>query len=205
MLTSISAICRHLDGIPLAIELAAARSAALGVDELAAHLDDRFRLLTRGPRTALPRHRTLRATLDWSYELLPSIERTVLNRLGVFAGDFTLEAASAVATAGDVDSVIVVESIMNLRATSPVVVDIAGAVPRYRLLETTRAYALEKLTQGGELDHVARRHAEYFRDLFEQAASEWHMRSPTDWLAIYGWHISNVGARPGVGLSPHRG
>ena len=92
-----AAICRRLDGIPLAIELAAARTAALGVEGLAARLDDRFRLLTGGHRTALPRHQTLRATLDWSYELLPESERVVLRRLAVFAGGFTLEAASAVA------------------------------------------------------------------------------------------------------------
>ena len=91
------AICRRLDGIPLAIELAAARTAALGVEGLAARLDDRFRLLTGGHRTALPRHQTLRATLDWSYELLPDAERVVLRRLAVFAGGFTLEAASNVA------------------------------------------------------------------------------------------------------------
>jgi predicted ATPase len=91
------AICRRLDGIPLAIELAAARTATLGVEGLAARLDDRFRLLTGGHRTALPRHQTLRATLDWSYDVLP-LERPVLHRLGVFAGGFTMEAATAVAT-----------------------------------------------------------------------------------------------------------
>ena len=93
----ITAICRRLDGIPLAIELAAARAAALGVEELSARLDDRFRLLTGGRRTALPRHQTLRATLDWSYELLTEPERMVLRRLAIFAGTFSLEAAGAVA------------------------------------------------------------------------------------------------------------
>ena len=197
------AICRRLDGIPLAIELAAARTVALGVERLAAHLDDRFRLLTGGYRTALPRHQTLRATLDWSYDLLPLIQRTVLNRLGVFAGGFTLEAASAVAAAGDVDAAVVVDSIANLVAKSLVAVDIAASVPRYRLLETTRAYALEKLTQAGELQHVARRHAEYFRDLFEQAAKERHTRSPIDWLAVYGWRIDNVRAALDWAFSPN--
>ena len=93
-----AAICRRLDGIPLAIELAAARAAALGIEELAARLDDRFNLLTGGRRTALPRHQTLRATLDWSYELLPEPERMILRRLAVFAGAFSLEAAGAVAS-----------------------------------------------------------------------------------------------------------
>src|SRR6185312_8306193 len=91
-------ICRRLDGIPLAIELAVARAAALGIEGLAARLDDRFRLLTGGHRTAMPRHQTLRATLDWSYDLLPPLERQVLHRLSVFAGGFTMEAATAVAT-----------------------------------------------------------------------------------------------------------
>src|SRR5438105_3518984 len=163
------AICRRLDGIPLAIELAATRVAALGVGGVAARLDDRFRLLTGGSRMALPRHQTLRATLDWSYELLPAIERTVLHRLAIFAGGFTLEAASAVATAAGLDAPEVVDSVTNLAAKSLVVVEVAGAVTRYRLLETTRAYALEKLTKSGELDQVARRHAEYYRDLFERA------------------------------------
>jgi predicted ATPase len=151
-LAAIAAICRRLDGIPLAIELAAARTATLGVEELAAHLDDRFHLLTGGHRTALPRHQTLRATLDWSYELLPAIERTVLNRLAVFAGGFTLEAASAVVAVATLDAPDVLDSVANLVAKSLVVVEGAGAVARYRLLETTRAYALEKLTESGELD-----------------------------------------------------
>ena len=186
------AVCRRLDGIPLAIELAAARTATLGVEGLAAHLDDRFHLLTGGHRTALPRHQTLRATLDWSYELLPAIERTVLHRLAVFAGGFTLEAASAVAAGADLDAPDVLDSVANLAAKSLVVVEIAGAVTRYRLLETTRAYALEKLTDSGELDRVARRHAEYFRDLFERAETERETRPTVEWLAAYGRQIDNV-------------
>src|SRR6266851_4636108 len=112
------AICRRLDGIPLAIELAAARTATLGLEELAARLDDRFRLLTGGHRTALPRHQTLRATLDWSYELLSAIERTLLRRLAIFVGGFTLEAASAVAASVDISAAEVVDSVTNLAAKS---------------------------------------------------------------------------------------
>jgi predicted ATPase len=186
------AVCRRLDGIPLAIELAAARTATLGVEELAAHLDDRFHLLTGGHRTALPRHQTLRATLDWSYELLPAIERTVLHHLAVFAGGFTLDAASAVAVGADLDATDVMDSVANLVAKSLVVVEVAGAVTRYRLLETTRAYALNKLTDSDELDPVARRHAEYFRDLFERAEIELETRPTAEWLAAYGWRIDNV-------------
>jgi predicted ATPase/DNA-binding SARP family transcriptional activator len=186
------AVCRRLDGIPLAIELAAARTAALGVEGLAARLDDRFRLLTGGYRTALPRHQTLRATLDWSYELLPALERTVLHRLAVFAGGFTLEAASAVAAAADLGAPEVVDSITNLAAKSLVVVEGTGAVTRYRLLETTRAYALEKLTDSGEFDRVARCHAEFYRDLFERAEVERETRPTVEWVAVYGRQIDNV-------------
>ena len=140
-----AAICRRLDGIPLAIELAAARGAALGIAEIAAWLDDRFHLLTSGHRTALPRHQTLRATLDWSYELLPEPERVVLRRLAIFAGGFTLAAASAVVADTDTAASDVVHHLANLIAKSLVVADIGRSLTRYRLLETTRAYALEKL------------------------------------------------------------
>ncbi len=196
------AVCRRLDGIPLAIELAAARTAALGLEELAARLDDRFRLLTGGHRTALPRHQTLRATLDWSYELLPAIERTVLRRLAIFVGGFTLEAASAVATAADLGAPEVVDSVTNLAAKSLVVVEVVGAVTRYRLLETTRAYALEKLTESGELEQGARHHAEYYRDLFERAEVEWETRPTLEWAAAYGRQIDNVRAALDWAFSP---
>jgi predicted ATPase/DNA-binding SARP family transcriptional activator len=185
------AVCRRLDGIPLAIELAAARTATLGLDELAARLDDRFRLLTGGHRTALLRQQTLRATLDWSYELLPAIEQTVLRRLAVFAGGFTLEAASAVVTADDLDSPEVVDIVTNLAAKSLIVVEIADADAQYRLLETTRIYTLEKLAESGELDQVARRHAQHYQVVFERAEAEWD-RPPLEWLAVYGRHLDNV-------------
>jgi predicted ATPase/DNA-binding SARP family transcriptional activator len=185
------AVCRRLDGIPLAIELAAARSATLGLDELAARLDDRFRLLTGGHRTALPRQQTLRATLDWSYELLPAIEQTVLSRLAVFARGFTLEAASAVVTADDLEAPEVVDIVSNLAAKSLLVVEIADADTQYRLLETTRIYALEKLADSGALDQVARRHAQHYQAVFERAEAEWD-RPSLEWLAVYGRHIDNV-------------
>jgi len=195
-------LCRRLDGIPLAIELAAARTAALGLEELAARLDDRFRLLTGGHRTALPRHQTLRATLDWSNELLPAIERTVLRRLAILVGGFTLEAASAVATAADLGAPEVVDSVTNLAAKSLVVVEVVGAVTRYRLLETTRAYALEKLMQSGEFEQVARRHAEYCLDLFERAEAELQTRPAAEWLAAYGRRIDNLRAALDWAFSP---
>jgi predicted ATPase/DNA-binding winged helix-turn-helix (wHTH) protein len=187
-------ICRRLDGIPLAIELAAARIAAFGVEGVAARLDDRFRLLTGGNRTALPRHQTLRATLDWSHELLAESERIVLRRLAIFAGAFTLEAAGAVAASIDVPAPEVVDCVANLVAKSLVSADVTGTVAHYRLLETTRAYAREKLGESGELERCARRHAEYHRDLFERAEVQWETRPLAEWLADYGRQIDNLQA-----------
>ena len=140
--------------------MAAARVDTFGVRGVAAHLDDRFQLLTRGRRTALPRHRTLRATLDWSYELLPEPERVVLRRLGIFAGEFTEEAASAVTASAEIAASEVVD-VANLVTKSLVSVDIRCATVRYPLPETIRAYALQSLIESGECEQMARRHAEY--------------------------------------------
>ena len=199
---AIAAICRHLDGIPLAIELAAARVATLGIEGVAARLDDRFRLLTSGRRTALPRHRTLRAALDWSYDLLPAWERLVLRRLSTFAGSFTLEAASTVAASADITESGVVDCVVNLVTKSLVVADVDGPEPRYRLLETTRAYVLEKLTDSGERDEVARRHAEYYRRLLQRAAGESLTRPAAEWLAAYGPDVDNLQAALDWAFSP---
>jgi predicted ATPase/DNA-binding winged helix-turn-helix (wHTH) protein len=195
-------ICRRLDGIPLAIELAAARGAAFGIAEIAARLDDRFHLLTSGHRRALPRHQTLRATFDWSYELLPEPERFALRRLAIFAGGFNLAAASAVVADTDTAASDVVHHLANLVLKSLVVADIGGGSTRYRLLETTRAYALEKLAQNGELDAVARRHAEFYRELFERAETEWETRPTAEWLADYGWRLDNLRAALDWAFSP---
>jgi predicted ATPase/DNA-binding winged helix-turn-helix (wHTH) protein len=194
LIAIIVAICRRLDGIPLAIELAAARAAALGIEALAARLDDRFRLLTGGRRTALPRHQALRATLDWSYELLAEPEGVVLRRLSIFAGAFSLEAASTVAASPELAPLEVVDGLSNLVAKSLVAAEVEGPVARYRLLDTTRAYALEKLEESGERDQQARRHAEYYRNLFEQAEAEWETRPAAEWLADYGREIENLRA-----------
>jgi predicted ATPase/DNA-binding winged helix-turn-helix (wHTH) protein len=197
----IAAICRRLDGIPLAIELAAARAAALGIEGLAARLDDRFRLLAGGRRTALPRHQTLRATLDWSYELLPEPERVILRRLGVFAGVFSLEAAIAVIASLGIAPSEVVESLSNLVAKSLVAVKVDGTV-HYRLLDTTRVYALEKVTEASEREAVARRHAEYYRDLFAQAEVEWEAKPPGEMLADYGPKIDDLRSALDWAFSP---
>lgn len=201
MVAVIAAICRRLDGIPLAIELAAARTPLLGLEGLAARLDDRFRLLTGGLRTALPRQQTLRATLDWSHELLPEAERVALRRLAVFAGAFDLDAANAVAAGEPLAESDVVESMVNLVAKSLLSV-VGSGVAQYRLLETTRAYALEKLRQAGELDLFARRHAEHFRRLFETAAAEWETQTTAEWLSRYGRHLDNLRAALDWAFSP---
>jgi predicted ATPase/DNA-binding winged helix-turn-helix (wHTH) protein len=200
---AIAAICRRLDGIALAIELAAARAAALGVEEVAAHLDDRFHLLTGGRRTALPRHQTLRSTLDWSYELLSEAERVVFCRLSIFAGSFALAEATAVAPSGEIAASDVIDSVANLAAKSLVMIDASGATVRYRLLETTRAYAREKLAESGELGQVARAHAEHYRDLLERAQVEWETRPTVEWLADYGRRIDDVRAALDWSFSPH--
>jgi predicted ATPase/DNA-binding winged helix-turn-helix (wHTH) protein len=158
----IAAICRHLDGIPLAIEFAAARAATLGVEKVANGLQDRFVLLTSGRRSALPRHRTLRATLDWSYQLLSEAACDLLRRLAIFAGPFSLDAACAVAVEGASD-IEIADGIADLFGKSLVIRAADPVTAEFRLLETTRVYALDRLKESGALDEVARRHAAYFR------------------------------------------
>lgn len=155
--TATTTICRRLDGIPLAIELAAARAATLGVEALAARLDDRLSLLTDGRRTAPARHQTLRATLDWSHALLSQPERVVMRRLAVFAGDFTMEAAALASGFGEIGAAEALQCLASLVAKSLVAADLGGPAPRYRLLETMRAYAMDKLTECGELETLVRR------------------------------------------------
>ena len=192
VLAAIARICCRLDGIPLAIALAAARAATLGVEAVAARLHNRFRLLSGGRRTAMPRHQTLQATLDWSYDLLTDPERMVLRRLSVFAGGFTLRAARAVAADDQIAASDVVDCLANLVAKSLVSADSGGTGLRYRLLETTRAYALEKLAQAGEFDATARRHAGRYLHVFEGAAAEAETRPTDEWLADYGPRIDNL-------------
>ncbi len=185
-------ICRRLDGLPLAIELAAARAATLGIEMLAARLDDRFRLLTGGRRTALPRHQTLRATLDWSHDLLSESERVILRRLAVFAGAFSVEAVSAIAANAELAPFEVVNGLSNLVAKSIVVAEAKGLVGRFRLLDTMRAYALEKLKASGEYERLLRRHAGYYQHLFERAEVESETRPIVEWLDDYVWCIDNL-------------
>jgi predicted ATPase/DNA-binding winged helix-turn-helix (wHTH) protein len=168
----VSGICRRLDGIALAIELAAARVDVFGLLGVAARLEDRLRFLTHGRRTALPRHQTLSATLDWSYDALPESEQAALRRLSVFAGRFTLDAAHAVATDDLVVSSEIVEVVASLVSKSLLNADVTTAIGHYHLLDTTRAYALKKLTESGEFDQTARRHAKYVQYLLERASAD---------------------------------
>jgi predicted ATPase/class 3 adenylate cyclase/DNA-binding CsgD family transcriptional regulator len=166
---AVAEICTRLDGIPLAIELAAARVRVLTPQQIAKGLSDRFRLLTGSTRRAVPRQQTLQASVDWSYDLLSEAERTVLNRLAVFAGGFTLEAAEAVAAAGDIESYQVLDLVSQLVDRSLVLVDDAAEGARYRLLETIRQYAMGRLGQAGEGDEARTRHRDFYLALAEEA------------------------------------
>ena len=191
---AITSICNHLDGIPLALELAAARAHSLSIDEINLRLKDRFKLLTGGSRSALPRQQTLRATLDWSYELLDPQERALLARLGVFSGGFTLTAASAVASDETIDEFTVVDRLSHLVARSLVVAEAGATGNRYRLLETTRSYAREKLGATADASELDRRHARYFRDWGSRAADDWLSMPDASWRAAYLPERDNVRA-----------
>ncbi|MGK5559160.1 ATP-binding protein, partial [Actinomadura kijaniata] len=166
-----------LDGIPLAIELAAARLRSLTPAQVAARLDDRFRLLNGGDRAALPRHRTLRAVVDWSWDLLDDTERAVLRRLSVFAGGATPEAAVEVCAPGDPGALDVIASLVD---KSLVMAD-GAAEPRYRLLETVRVYAAERLAEAGETRRTRDAHAAHFTALAERAEPELRRHDQLRW------------------------
>jgi predicted ATPase/DNA-binding winged helix-turn-helix (wHTH) protein len=173
----VAEICRHLDGIALAIELAAGRVEAFGIQGTAARLGDRMELWN-GRRTAMPRHQTLSATFDWSYELLSQPERMVLRRLSSFVGGFDLDAAETVASGSDLNSPRVIEALARLVAKSLVATETEHGRTRYRLLDTTRAYARDKLVESGEVGDFARHHAEYYRDLLAMAGPAEPERPP---------------------------
>jgi predicted ATPase/DNA-binding SARP family transcriptional activator len=187
---AVAELCRRLDGLPLAIELAAARVGALPVQELAARLGDRFRLLAGGGRTADSRQRTLRATVDWSWDLLEEPDRRLFRRLAVFAGGFTVEAAEAVCAGDGIEPAGVLDGLLRLVDRSLLVA--AGGQPaRFRLLETLRAYASARLEEAGEAEAVARRHTTWFRDLAEGAAAH---RTGRRWQRLLDADIDNLRA-----------
>ena len=162
---AVAEICRRLDGMPLAIELAAARVRVMSLTEIVDSLHDRFRLLTGGSRTAVRRQQTLRASVDWSHALLTDTERILFRRLAVFLGGFDLDAAQAVAGADGVERYQVLDQLTLLVDKSLVVAENTGGKTRYRLLETVRQYALEKLGESGEADAVRSRHCDYYTSI----------------------------------------
>jgi len=190
----IAELCIHLDGIPLALELAAARARSLSIEQINARIGNRFRLLTGGARAALPRQQTLRATLDWSYDLLGEEERVVLRRVAVFPGSFTVEAACAVASDASNDEFAVIDLLSQLVARSLVIADTRAGATRYRLLETTRAYAQEKLIEAYELAETARRHARYFCRYFEHAPDDFLRLPDSELREIYAPELEHVRA-----------
>jgi predicted ATPase/class 3 adenylate cyclase len=169
---TIAEICRRLDGIPLAIELAAARAKVLGVKQLRDRLNERFRILTGGRRDVLPRQQTLRALIDWSHDLLEKRERVLFRRLAIFVDGFALEGAVAVGSGEELDELDVFDVLASLVDKSLMLAEPNGDALRYRLLESTRAYALEKLDDAGERDGIAGRHLRYLRDRFAELSEQ---------------------------------
>jgi predicted ATPase len=206
-------ICQRLDGIPLAIELAAARVRGLSADQLAGRLDQRFRLLTGGSRTVLPRQQTLRATVDWSYELLSEAERVLFDRLAVFSGGFPIEAAEDVGAGGALPAADVLDVLLRLVDKSLVVAEAGAAGPdRYRLLETLRQYARERLLTRDEADAVSERHAAYYLALAERAERESYGPAQAEWLdwfrrehdnlrAALRWYVDRQATQPALRLA----
>jgi predicted ATPase/DNA-binding winged helix-turn-helix (wHTH) protein len=190
-LSAVGEICRRLDGIALALELVAGRVETYGIQGIASLLDNQATFHLRGRRGASPRQQTLSATLDWSYDLLTEVERSVLRRLSLFVGRFSLEAAQVVAAGGAVDGWQVVESIDNLVTKSLASFDPTGPTLRYRLLDTTRRYLHQRLEASGEAAEVSRRHAIYYRDLLTRAGPE---RANAEGSTSQSDHISNVRA-----------
>jgi predicted ATPase/class 3 adenylate cyclase len=205
-------VCTRLDGIPLAIELAAARVQVLAVDQIAARLDDRFRLLVRGSRTGLARQQTLRATMDWSYELLTDSERAVLRQSSVFVGGWTLEAAEKVCAGQQVQSADVLDLLAQLATKSLIIVDTEGKEARYRQLETVRHYARDRLQESGEAASIRERHRDWYLALGECAAPELVGGRQAAWLdrleiehdnlrAALNWSVERGEAEAGLRLA----
>jgi len=192
-MSTVVEICRRLDGIPLAIELAAPRVKMLSPEQILNRLNDRFRILADGARTALPRQQTLRATIDWSYNLLSPNEKALFARLSVFAGSWTLDAAREVGSGDPIDEEAIFDELASLVDKSLVSVDFARSEPRYRMLESTRHYAVEKLVENGE-SFWRRRHAEYLSRLFDKAYQAWPTTPTKAWLETYEPELENLRA-----------
>jgi predicted ATPase/DNA-binding winged helix-turn-helix (wHTH) protein len=187
----VSTICRQLDGIPLAIEFAAARVEEMGIREVSALLGDRLAILTKGRRTALPRHQTLAATLEWSYDLLSPQERAVLRHVSVFRGSFTSEAARTVATY-DMEKRQASAALSNLHAKSLLTAEISTAAVLYRLSDTTRYFAIEKEVAAGDWEATQRRHAQFVLEAVQRAEVEWETLEADVWTARYDYLLEDV-------------
>ena len=192
-LSTMARVCRALDGMPLAIELAAARLRTMSLDQLANRLDDRFRLLTSGSRTALPRHRTLRAVIDWSWELLTDAERMVLRRLSVFSGGASLEAAERVCAGNGVEQEQVLELLTALAEKSLLLTE-GDSAPRYRMLGTIKEYAGHRLAEAGESDLARHAHLAYFTELTETAEPHLRRAEQLEWLGTLEAEHDNIGS-----------
>ena len=179
---AVAEICRRLDGIPLAIELAAVRLGVLTAEQIDGRLDDRFRLLVGGSRTALPRHRTLQALMDWSFELLEPAEQVAWRRLAVFAGEFDLGAAEAVTGVANIEPDQVLNLVGRLAEQSILVVHEGDGEARYRMLETVRQYGMDRLRQSGEEGSIRGEHLDWMLSLSERAESEWRGPNQATWL-----------------------
>ena len=192
-LSTMVRVCRTLDGMPLAIELAAARLRTMSLDQLAHRLDDRFRLLTSGSRTALPRHKTLRAVVDWSWELLTDAERMVLRKLAVFSGGASLEAAEQVCAGDGVEQEQVLELLTALAEKSLLLAE-GDSAPRYRMLGTIKEYAGHRLAEAGESDLARHAHLAYFTELTETAEPHLRRAEQLEWLATLEAEHDNIGS-----------
>jgi predicted ATPase len=193
-LSTMVRVCRALDGMPLAIELAAARLRTMSLDQLAHRLDDRFRLLTGGSRTALPHHRTLRAVVDWSWELLTDAERIVLRRLAVFSGGASLDAAEQVCGGDAVDAVEPADvlELLTALADKSLLRTEGDSAPRYRMLDTIREYAQDRLAEAGESDLARHAHLAYFTGLAETAEPQLRRAGQLEWLATLELEHDNI-------------
>lgn len=191
---SVASICHQLDGIPFAIELAAARVRSLTVEQISGHLDNRFGLLTGGSRMALPRQQTLRTMIDWSYDLLAEDQKTFLKRLSVFAGGWRMEAAEAVRCNGDVDPWMALDLTTSLVDKSLVVAGDRGSAVRYRLLETVRQYSHDRLVESGERDRTRELHSDWYLSLAAAAASQLTGRDQSSWANRLEEEIDNLRA-----------
>ena len=181
---TVARLCQRLDGIALAIELAAPRLKALSVEQLEAKLNERFRILTGGSRTALPRQQTMRALVDWSYELLTDDEKTLFRRVAVFSGGWILDAASAICSDDTIEDWAILDLLQSLVDKSMVVAELSGSEQRYRLLESTRQYAHELLERSGELEPMQTRHAAFYFKLAREAEAAYAKTPTKAWIAL---------------------